>query len=62
MIQQIMLNKKYESEKTSQIQSSCLDGSDAKNALPTDNMLRINAMDLIGLSWIFAKEDDFDIC
>ena len=35
-------------------------GSEIKNTLPTriDGM---NAMDLIGLSWIFAKEDDFDI-
>ena len=48
MMQQIVLNKKYESENASQ--TSCLVGSDAKNALPT-------AMDIAGLSWIL-KDDD----
>lgn len=61
MMQQIILNKKHESEKTSQQTSSCLVGSDAKNALPTKNISQFNIMDLMGLSWIFAKEDDFDI-
>ncbi len=59
MMQQIILNKKYESEKASQ---TCLVGSDAKNTLPVNDTYQISAMDLIGLSWIFAKEDDFDIC
>ncbi len=64
MMQQIILNKKKcESEKAeNQTSLSCLAGSDAKNALPANNICQINAMDLIGLSWIFAKEDDFDIC
>ena len=59
MIQQIILHKKYAPEKTSK---TYLVGSDAKNALPSSNIYGINAKDLMGLSWIFAKEDDFDIC
>jgi len=56
MIQQIMLNR--HAQKTDQ---SDMVGSDAKNVLPTI-MTEITGMDLIGLSWIFAKEDDSESC
>jgi len=36
-------------------------GSETKNPLPT-HVHGICTKDLIGLSWIFTKEDDFDIC
>jgi len=56
--QQIMLNR-HCSQKI--IQDHALVGSEVKNPLPT-HMHGICAKDLIGLSWIFTKEDDFDIC
>ncbi|MDH3657912.1 MAG: hypothetical protein OEM77_07225 [Nitrosopumilus sp.] len=49
MIQQIMLNT-Y-SQKTNQ--DHAIVGSEAKNPLPV-MVHRINAMDLMGLSWIFV--------
>ena len=49
MMQQIMLNT--HSQKTNQ--DHILVGSEAKNPLPT-KMHETMAMDIVGLSWIFA--------
>ena len=50
MTQQIMLNT--HSQKTNQ--DHILVGSEAKNPLPS-NVHGINAIDLMGLSWIFIE-------
>lgn len=55
MIPQIILNT--HSQKTDQ--KYTMVGNEAKNPLPTIAN-EINAMDLVGLSWIFTKEYDFE--
>ena len=56
MIQQILVQK--QSQEKSQ---SCLARSDAKNALLASESKFIG-MDMMGLSWIFTKDDDLEIC
>ena len=55
MIQQVMV-KKYV-QKPDPPYHPVKVGSEAKNPLPT-NIPRLEVMDLMGLSWIFADEEE----
>lgn len=61
-MKQITVNKHNNQRKPNQfsfLPHVVLDGSEVKNSLQTNNNSSISTTDMMGLSWIFSKEEDY---